>query len=365
MADDQDRGQKTEEASPRRRQEAREKGQVAMSTELVAALTLLAWVGLSLVVGPRLAGGIGGTLTELVRQAGAGSALELGPTGAGALMGSVGRETLLLLAMAVLPLFGLGLLVAYGQVGLRVTPKALTFDLARVNPIKGFGRLFSARSAVRTALALAKIVVVTGTMAALAWGQIGEVASLGHGELGPVLAGAVGVMLRCALGAVVAILALALFDLAFQRWQHERDLRMSKQELRDELKQTEGDPHLKARIRAVQREMATRRMMAEVPRSTVVVTNPTHFAVALLYERDSEGKRVGAPRVTAKGADHMALRIKEVAREAGVVCYEDAPLARALHAQVEIGDEIPVELYQAVASVLAYVFRVQGIGVAA
>jgi len=127
------------------------------------------------------------------------------------------------------------------------------------------------------------------------------------------------------------------------------------------MKNSEGDPHLKARVRRVQREMASRRMMADVPKATVVVTNPTHYAVALRYDRDEEtGAGRGAPVVVAKGVDHVAERIKEIAREAEVLCYEDVPLARALHAQCEIGDEIPVDLFQAVATVLAYVYRVQG-----
>jgi flagellar biosynthetic protein FlhB len=134
---------------------------------------------------------------------------------------------------------------------------------------------------------------------------------------------------------------------------------MSKQEVRDEMKSTEGDPHLKGRIRRVQRELAARRMMADVPTATVVVTNPTHYAVALRYE-DEERSQRSAPRVVAKGVDHLAQRIKELARESGVPLYEDVPLARALHAQCELGDQVPVDLYEAVAGVLAYVYRVQG-----
>ena len=169
------------------------------------------------------------------------------------------------------------------------------------------------------------------------------------------------VILKCSIGAMTVVLALSLVDLAYQRYQHEKDLKMSKQEVKDDMKSSEGDPHLKARIRAVQRELASQRMMQDVPKATVVVTNPTHYAVALLYERGGEdGVGASTPRVVAKGVDHIAQRIKEVAREAHVVCFEDVPLARALHAQCEIGDEIPVDLFQAVASVLAYVYRVQG-----
>ena len=151
---------------------------------------------------------------------------------------------------------------------------------------------------------------------------------------------------------------LGLIDLAFQRWQLERDLRMSRQEIKEENRITEGDPHVKARVRQLQREMATSRMMADVPKATVVVTNPTHFSVALLYDRAAEGR---APRVVAKGVDFVAQRIRSVAGEAGVLCYEDPALARALHAQADIGQEIPEDLYAAVAEVLAYVYRLQGL----
>jgi flagellar biosynthetic protein FlhB len=161
------------------------------------------------------------------------------------------------------------------------------------------------------------------------------------------------------------VATIALGDFVYQRWQHENELKMTKHEIKDELKRAEGDPHVKARVRQIQRELARRRMMSEVPKATVVITNPTHYAVALRYDRDASparGTNVSArraPYVVAKGADLVAERIKQVAREADVTCYEDVALARALHAGVEIGQEIPEELYQAVASVLAYVYRVQ------
>jgi flagellar biosynthetic protein FlhB len=219
--------------------------------------------------------------------------------------------------------------------------------------------MLSARSVVRTGLAILKIAAIAGVMATIAWLQLGDITTLGGGELGPVLAGTGYVAARCVAGAIGVVVLLAVLDLLFQRHQHGRDLRMSKQEVRDEMKSTEGDPHLKGRIRRVQRELAARRMMADVPTATVVVTNPTHYAVALRYE-DEERSQRSAPRVVAKGVDHLARRIKELAREAGVPLYEDVPLARALHAQCELGDQVPVDLYEAVAGVLAYVYRVQG-----
>jgi flagellar biosynthesis protein FlhB len=186
---------------------------------------------------------------------------------------------------------------------------------------------------------------------------------MGSSELGPLLRGVGLVVFRSALAGVLAMLAIAIIDLFFQRHQHDKDLRMTKEEVKEEHKTTEGDPHVRARVRSLQREASRRRMMSEVPNATVVVTNPDHYAVALAYPRGSDGEPTyGAPRVVAKGADFLAQQIKKVAREARVLCYEDVALARSLYAQVDIGEEIPHDLYAAVAAVLNYVYRVQGIG---
>jgi len=186
---------------------------------------------------------------------------------------------------------------------------------------------------------------------------VDQIARVGTNELGPLLAALGVVALRTTVAALTVILALAALDALFQHRQHERDLRMTRAEVKEEQRLTEGDPHVRARIRAVQREFAMRRMMADVPKATVVVTNPTHYAVAVRYER--EGGASGAPMVVAKGVDHLAEKIKEVARASGVACHEDVALARALHARVAIGQEIPEELYAAVAAVLATVYRLQ------
>jgi flagellar biosynthesis protein FlhB len=261
------------------------------------------------------------------------------------------------------PLFLVGLLVGYGQVGFQVAPKAVRLDPSRLSPVKGFGRIFSARSAMRTLSALLKVVLIGAAMSTVVWSSISEVSTMVGNDLGPSLVATGTIVLRAAVAALIVVFALGLFDLVFQRSQHDKDLRMSRKELKEEHRNSEGDPHLRARIRQVQRELASRRMTTDVPNATVVVTNPTHYAVALRYEPD--GAPGAAPVVVAKGVDHVARRIKEVAREHGVICFEDVPLARALHAQAEIGQEIPQDLYAAVASVLAYVYRVRGAGAAA
>lgn len=357
---EQDQEQRTEEATPRRRDEARDRGQVALSTELVAATGLASGVGVLAVGGTRLVSDI-----AVEVQNGAGSLATLGTQDwsvrqtaqiLDASISGVGYS----LALVVVPTILIGALTSYSQVGFRLTPKAIELDPNKLDPISGAKRLFSLRGVVRTALAAAKIALIVGSAMAVAWSHVGVISRVGTNELGPMLAVVGVVVLRTVGTALAAILALAVIDILFQRYQLARDLRMTKQEIKEEHRLTEGDPHVKARIRAVQREFAQRRMLADVPKATVVVTNPTHYAVALRYERsDVTGKRV-APVVVAKGVDHLAQRIKELARAAGVALHEDVPLARTLYARVKVGQEIPEELYAAVAAVLATVYRRDG-----
>lgn len=361
MADEAEKDQKTEDATPRRRREAREKGQVALSSELLAGTMLLAAAGAFVILGPRLVDRAGELVVGGMGALGAGTE-ELALADAAGLFTQAVRAIAPSVLLLLAPALAVGLTVAYGQVGFQITPKAVGFDPAKIDPVKGLQRLFSLRSVVRTALSAAKITVVLVAMGGVALWHVEPLSRLGGGDMGPVLAAIGYVLLRCVAAGILAILVLALADAFFQRYQHEVDLRMTRKEVRDELKATDGDPHVKSRIRQVQRDLARRRMMTEVPKATVVVTNPTHFAVALRYDREAEG---GAPYVVAKGIDRVALRIREIAREAGVPCYEDPPLARALHASVEIGDPIPEQLFQAVAGVLAYVYRLRGVRVGA
>lgn len=357
MADETPKEDRTEEATPRRRQEARAKGQVAMSTELVAALMLLAMAGTLVFAGGALAEATGGTVALALSQAGTLGGRDLSLPDFAELLRSPIEAILPAFLFVILPSIAVGAVTAYGQIGFQVAPEAVKLDPAKINPVKGFERLFSARSLVRTLLAAAKIVVITAAVLGVAWTQLGNVSLLAGASVGEVIRGVGYVLARCIAAGAIAFVAIAVLDVLFQRFQHERDMRMSKKEVKEELKNTDGDPHVKARIRQIQRELAGRRMMEAVPKATVVVTNPTHYAVALQYDASEEGQ---APVVVAKGVDHVAEKIKAVAREAGVLCYEDRALARALHAQVEIGDPIPEVLFRAVAGVLAFVYRIQG-----
>ncbi len=356
MADQPDKQQKTEEATPQRRREAREKGQVALSSEAVSAMSLIAVAGSILIMGGFLAQAVGALVVSSLQGVGSNGLITLESANAAELITDSNKGISAEFFLVILPALAVAALVGYGQAGLQFTPKAVSFDVAKINPTKGLQRLFSARSVVRASMALAKVLVVMATLGIVAWLQAPKVSALAGSELGPALQMIGAILVRCVASALLAILALGLIDLIFQRAQHTKDLRMTREEVKQEMKNTEGDPHLKARVRQIQREVASRRMMADVPDATVVVTNPTHYAIALMYDRDSaEGS---APKVVAKGVDAVAQRIKEVAADAGVTLFEDRPLARALHARTEIGDEVPADLFEAVAAVLAYVYRV-------
>jgi flagellar biosynthetic protein FlhB len=359
MAEEGDREDKTEAATPKRRDDAREQGQVAMSTDAIAAAGLLASAGVLLVGGGMLATATGALVRSTCVDLGGLGRSEFTENDWSTLVTRAFQAVGLPMLVIVLPLLAVVVLAAYAQAGLKIAPKAIAWNPGRLNPMQGWNRVFSSRGVVRTLSAFVKITIVTVATCWAAWNDVPLMSTLVGGDLGPTLAVFGQVFWDCSLAALIAIAGLALFDLLYQRWQHERDLRMSKNDIQEEIKTTDGDPHIKAKIRAIQREMSRRRMMADVPKATVVITNPTHFAVALRYEREADEKQGRAPIVVAKGVDAVAQRIKEVAREAGVPLHEDVPLARALHAQVEIGQEIPERLFQAVASVLAYVYRLK------
>lgn len=357
MAKEGDSGERTEQATPRRREEAREKGQVAISTELLAGLTLGVALGGALLYGGPMMRVLGGLVQETIEQLGVVGTEDLDITVANTVLRGAGTEGLRVLAIFALPLLAAAALIGYAQAGFHIAPKAIAWESSKLNPVKGIERMFSMRSVVRTGLSMLKLVVIGATIFLTASGQFDNISRMDSCEFGPALVAIGSIVFRALVGGLIAILAIGLIDFAFQRWQHERDLHMTKQEVKEEYKNIDGDPHVKARIRQVQREMASRRMMSAVPDASVVVTNPTHYAVALKYDRTSDDGR--APYVVAKGVDHVAQKIKEIAAENEVVCYEDVPLARALHAQCEIGDEIPEDLFEAVASVLAYVYRLR------
>jgi flagellar biosynthetic protein FlhB len=348
MADDSDL-EKTEPASPRRLEQAREEGQVPQSRELSAFLVLIAgsgalWVGGSWLA-QRISGAVSRGLTFGRDEAFDATALPaLFLHEAGEALATLGPLLLILVVAALAGPFTMG--------GLNFSSKALAPDWTRLDPLKGFGRMFSMHSVGELVKGILKALLVGGVVVWVVLHEKDQVFAL-IGQ--PVEAGlhAMGQTILFSTLVIVASMALIVtLDVPFQLWQYHSKLRMTKEEVRKEMKEMEGDPQLKARIRSQQREIARRRMMAAVPKAQVVVTNPTHFAVALAYD-----ERMPAPRVVAKGRGAIAQRIREIAQEHGVPLLEAPPLARALYAHTDLDQTIPPALFRAVAEVMAYVYQ--------
>jgi len=299
---------------------------------------------------------VGGRLLAMMRDAFAFSRAEaldeamplraLGTAAGDALLSTAPLLGLLLVAALVAPLL-IG--------GWNVSSEALVPKWERLDPVRGFGRLFSVAGLIELGKSLARFAIVGGAGALVLWWQADELLALGTRPL----QGAIGESLRLTGLALLALAAslvlIAAVDAPLALWQHRRALRMTRQEVRDELRENEGNPEVRGKIRARQQAVARSRMMQEVPRADVVVTNPTHYAVALRYDE----RRARAPVVVAKGADLIAARIRGIAEEHGVPVLEAPPLARALHATCELGEEIPARLYASVAQVLAYVYQLR------
>jgi flagellar biosynthetic protein FlhB len=242
------------------------------------------------------------------------------------------------------------------QNGFLLTSETLTPKLSKLNPFSGLKRLFSLKSLTELVKSIIKILIVGTVSYLVVRKEMDAFPGLINLGVADILIFISKIAFKTMLYTSLVMILMAIADVAYQRWQHEKDLRMTKQEVKDESKQRDGDPAVKARIRAVQRDMARKRMMAAVPEATVVITNPTHLAIALKFDKD-----LPAPIVLAKGAGHMAAKIRAIANENDVPVVEQKPLARSMFKLVEVGDYIPAELYRAVAEVLAYVYRLKGL----
>ena len=342
--------ERTEAPTPKRRHEARERGQVARSTELNSALLLVGTCG-ALAFGGGL---MGHTLLGTFRdglQLGGGT--DLTPEMIRARMVSAAWVVARTIAPVALAGAAVGVLANVLQVGFMVAPKAISLRWERLDPMRGFSRIVSLGGVVEAVKALLKLTIL-GAVAAWtlrpAWVRLPELAGM---DIMASVQWQFDLGFRLAFRVVAVFGLLALADYAYQRWQHERRLRMTRSEIQEEGKQQEGNPQIRARVRSLQRERRLRRMMDDVASASVVVVNPTHLAVAIAYAQRS----MRAPRVVAKGKRLLAERIVLLAREAGVPVIQDIPLARSLYKLVEVGGEIPVILYQAVAKVLAYVYN--------
>lgn len=348
-----DYGEKTETPTPRRRQEARERGQVARSTELTAAAMLVGGLLALRLFGPMTFEALHGMLTAVLSDG------DPAATRADDLA-RIAALSLRAMAFAAAPIMAalvvLSIVANITQTGPLVSWHPLMPQWSRINPLAGVSRLFSLRSVVQLAVNLMKLALV-GYVAYDAIRSdmplILAAVEAQHGALVTIIA---GMCFSLGIKIAVLLLALALLDFGYHRWQHERDLRMTKDEVKEEMKRMEGDPLLKHRRRQIQMQLAAQRLRRDVPNADVVVTNPTELAIALRYDE----KTMRAPTVIAKGAGYLAQRIREIAREQGIPIVERKPLAQALYKTVEVGQEVPPALYKAVAEILAYVYELTG-----
>ena len=345
--------EKTEAPTEKKRRESREEGQVAFSKELSSA-ALLGGIVLTLVAtSPLILDAFRELMTRIFRQMASADELTINS------LYTLSREIVSTMLPAFTPFLMVIIFVAIFasvlQVGVQITFKAIAPKFSKLSPLTGIKRLFSSQSLADFLKSMAKMIIV-GFVGYLTYMEkISELNGLSVSTPEAILKYNFTVVAEIAGKILLAMVAIAIFDYFYQRWHHEQQMMMTKQEVKEETKQSEGDPQLKARIRQIQREMSNARMMQEVPKADTLIVNPTHFSVALLYDRDV----MAAPEVTAKGADHMALRMRIIARENNIPILERPELARDLYANVEIGEDIPERFYKVIAEILAFVYRLR------
>lgn len=346
-------GEKTEKATPKKRQDARKKGQVLKSQDVTSAFVLLAIFMYLLVMGSYLRENLltffreTFTHTVLIESISVESVMEMF------------KDILVEMAIILLPIMAIAMIVAvaanFFQFGLLFTTETLKFDLKKIDPIKGFKRIFSMRAIIELLKSILKISFIGTVTTVIIILNLSDVLSLSFKTPGDSLTTIAKLTVLMGLTASVVLAFIAVLDYFYQKFDYEKNLRMSKQDIKDEYKNTEGDPLIKSKIKQRQREMAMRRMMQEIPNADVVITNPTHYAIALKYDDAT----MEAPKVVAKGTDYVAQKIKLIAKEHDIVMVENRPLARAMYDQVQIDQRIPDEFFKAVAEVLAYVYRIK------
>ena len=345
--------EKTEPATPKKRQEARKKGQVAKSMELPGALVLFAAFLCLFLFGSFMKDKLISLFTATFQYY---MLWDLSIDNIVSIFSRFASEGLMMLAPLLIVVLVIAVLGNYLQIGFLLTGDPLKMKLNKLNPIEGAKRIFSMRALVEFVKSSVKLIIVAFAVGSTLYNEKEQLLVLAHLPLEHIFVYTAKITVSLGIQIGLILVVLAIFDYMYQRFEYEKNLRMSKQEVKDEYKKTEGDPLIKGKIREKQRRMAMQRMMQEVPKADVVITNPTHYAVALKYDAE----QMEAPKVVAKGADYIALKIKEVARQHGVVVMENKPLAKALYIETEIGETIPVQLFQAVAEVLAYVYKLKG-----
>jgi flagellar biosynthetic protein FlhB len=345
-------GEKTEEATPKRREEARKKGQVFKSMELVGALSLLATYMALKYAAPMMAGRVFTFAVNLWQQ---GPSQDWSEAGIRVLLNNVFFLVALCAAPIVLTAAVAGTLGNIVQVGFLFTGETLMPNFDRINPASGLKRVFSRRAVVEMIKSLIKVTIIGWVAYKTVAGDLQAFPGLIGLELPQMITFLVDLISRLLLWVGIAMLVLAAADYMYQRYEYEESIKMTKQEVKEEFKQQEGNPEVRSKIRQKMREASRRRMMQDVKKADVVVTNPTHYAVALAYQQEA----MAAPKVLAKGQGFIAQRIREEAKSKGVPIVENPPLARQIYAVADVGQEIPGDLYQAVAEVLAFVYQLK------
>ncbi len=354
MAEEQDKSQQTEDATSKRIEDARKKGQVPSSKEPSTALSFLLISSLSMT-------GLGAWVLsyymDFMHAYLSGEiTLDTSVQGMQDLMASLAIDLAMMVLPIALPVMLLGVLIAFLVTGPVFTFETIKPKFEKVSPMKGFGRLFSSKSMAEFVKSILKLVVISTVCWFVLVDLFPQALAASRQSVGDIAALMVKGSLSIAVLVAFLFFTIALADVIYQRWEHAKSLKMSQKEIRDEHKESEGDPQLKSKIRQIQMEQARNRMMADVPQADIVITNPTHIAVALKYDE----KGLSAPRVVASGQGKVAEKIREIAREHTIPIRENKPLARSLFKTVKVGEEIPEELFEAVAVLLAEIYRMRG-----
>ena len=353
MSDNEDDSSKTEDPTPKKLEEARKKGQVAISREINNWVMLLAGTLVVLAMGPGMMSDLSVLMRTYIERS---HDMPEMPGGMQFAVVEALREVLKIIMLPLLFLIIAAFVGPFVQVGPLYAPDILKMDISKISPSKGFSRLFSMKSIMEFVKGILKIVIVSVVGYMVIEPFFGTVDHMVGLPIPLMMDETMGLVTRMLIGMLVVIFIIAVLDLLYQRYEHMKKMRMTKQELKDEYRQSEGDPLVKAKLRQLRQEKARARMMQAVPTADVVITNPTHYSVALKYDPDTND----APIVVAKGVDELAMRIREVARENDVIILPNPPLARVLFDTVEVDTAVPPDQYKAVAEIISYVFRLKG-----
>ncbi len=351
--DDQDESSKTEDPTPKKLEEARKKGQVPMSREINNWVMILAGTIVVLGMGPGAMEDLAVLMRTYIERV---HDLPAVPGGMQFVIIEALKETLSILAFPLIFLVAAAFVGPFIQVGPMFAPEIIKMDISKISPMKGFSRLFSMKSIVEFIKGLLKIALISAVGFIIIKPFFGSIEHMVGLPVGLALNEMKILVTKLLIGILVVLFIVAALDLLYQRYEHMKKMRMTKQELKDEYRQSEGDPHIKAKLRQLRQEKARARMMQAVPTADVVITNPTHYSVALKYDPDQNE----APILVAKGVDELALRIRETAKEHDVIILPNPPLARVLFDTVDVDQAVPPDQYKAVAEIISYVFRLKG-----